>query len=194
MANQSWGTLANAPSYSSENTGIVLENSTTETDISPGANKEGFAFTVGRDCPALESGQVLRYTARGTISFLTSAEIVIGLFWGGYASGVALAKTASIKCPTAATNQMWNLEATSRLVSVGESGKILTHGVIDGVEADSALATSSGSTMMPQESATGGEATINTTVNKTLTLGAKWTAASTSNKIQIYQWLVEILN
>jgi hypothetical protein len=193
MANQTWEILANAPSYSSENTGTVYKESTTLTDVSPGGNTLGQAFTIGRDCPPLEAGTILRYTARGTYSNTGTPTIILGLYYGGVA-GVALAETIAIKTSSGVSNQSWALEATSRVISVGPTGKIITQGVVDGFEAVSAETTSVGSTMMPETTSTGGEATINTDESKILTIGAKWGASSASNLLTVYQWYVEILN
>lgn len=193
MANQSWETLANAPSYSSENVGTAYKESTTLTDISPGGNTAGQAFTVGRDCPPLEPGTIIRFNARGIFSNTATPTLIMGLYWGGVA-GVSIAETVAITTPSGVTTQSWNLEATSRVLSVGTSGKIITQGVVDGIESVSLTSTSAGSTLMPETTATGGEATINTSENKILTVGAKWGTSSASNTITCYQWIVEFLN
>lgn len=193
MANQTWVSMANAPSPSSEGAGSVLKNSTTLTDISPGSNLAAQAFTIGRDCPPLEAGTILRYTARGIFSTTTKPTLVLGLYWGAVA-GTVMAESVAITCAESVTNQAWSLEATSRVISVGTTGKILTQGVIFGIEAAGITTTSAGVTLFPAPTSTGGESTIDTSVQKILTIGAKWGTASESNSITCYQWYVETLN
>lgn len=191
MAFQTWETLINAYQTSGNSTGAAYKKSTTLTDISPGGNTAGQALTI----PAsfLVPGNILSYRAAGIFSTTSAPTIILGLYYGGVA-GVALAETVAITTVSGGANITWMLEATSRVVSTGTSGKILTQGSVVGVEAKSLAGTSAGTTMMPEESSTAGEATINTSESKILTVGAKWGTESESNTITCYQWLVEILN
>lgn len=192
MAFQTWITMINADSYSGENKGPTIKNTTESKDISPGENIAGQALTI----PAsfLVPGHLIRYSAVGIISTTGKPKIKMGLYYGGIASGVALV-SEEVEAVEGGSSNTWYLEATSRVIEVGTAGKMLTQGNVTGLEAKSAIGTSAGTTMLPSSSATGGEsASIETGVAKTITLGIKWGTASESNSITCYQWIVEILN
>jgi hypothetical protein len=195
MAFQSWVTMINADNYSGENKGSALKNSTTITDISPGANEAGKALTI----PAsyLSIGNIIRYTASGIYSVETGTKptLKLALYYGGAAAGVVLAETIEITTVESATNLSWMMEGMSRVTEVGTTGKLITQANVAGIEAKSLTAASASTTMMPEETATGGEsASIETGVAKTITLAAKWGTAKEANTIICYQWIVEILN
>lgn len=191
MAMQTWETLINAYQFSGTNKGTALKESTTLTDISPGANTAGQALTI----PAsyLQPGNILRYTAVGIFGTTGKPALKMGLYYGGVA-GTALAETIEVTCPETVTTQSWMLEAITRVSEVGTSGKCFTQGVARGIEAVSLATQTASTTMMPETTATGGEATIDTSVAKIITVGAKWGTSNAANTITCYQWLVEILN
>jgi hypothetical protein len=192
MAFQTWETLVNAYQYSGSNVGTVLENTETLTAISPGAETAGKQLVIPANY--LNVGSVIRYSATGIFSTTGTPTLILGIYYGGVA-GVVLAETIAITTPSGGANLSWALEAISRVKEVGSTGKIYTQGWCRGVEAKSLTSTTAGTTMMPEETSTGGEsASLNTGENKSIVLGAKWGTASTSNKITCYQWLVEILN
>lgn len=192
MAFQTWETLINAYQYSGSNVGAVLENSETKSAISPGAEEAGKALVIPANY--LNVGSIIRYSATGIFSTTGTPNLTLGLYYGGVA-GVILAESIAIKTPETASNISWALEAISRVKEVGTTGKIFTQGWIRGVEAKSLTSTTAGTTMMPEETSTGGEsASLNTGESKSIVLGALWGTKSASNKITCYQWLVEILN
>lgn len=190
MAFQTWETLINAYQTSGSSSGEVFKKFTSKKDITPGTNVAGQALTI----PAsfLVPGNILSYRASGIFSTTGTPSLTLGLYWGGVA-GTALAETIAVTAPTG-SNFSWILEASSRVISTGTSGKILTQGSVQGMEAKSTLSTSASTTMMPEESASGGEATIDTSTAKIITVGATWGTESESNSIQCFQWIVEILN
>lgn len=192
MAFQTWETLINAYQPSSTTTGTEFKEFTAAKDITPGTNLVGQALTI----PAsfLVPGNILAYRASGIFSSVSKAKLKLGLYWGGVA-GKVLAETLEVETPEPNTNNSWILEATSRVISVGTAGEVLTQGTVTGIEAKSLAGASASTTMMPEETSTGGKlAEFDTSVAKIVTVGATWGTSSASNKIQCFQWLVEILN
>lgn len=190
MAIQTWVQTANSGQPSGLGKGEVYKKSTTLTDVSPGGKEKG-PLTIPANY--LEVGKIIRCSASGIFSTTSKPTLVLGIYWGGV-TGVALCETIAITSVETAANISWLMEAQSTVLSLGTSGKIITQGQVVGVEAKSLTSTSAGTTLMPEETATGGEATINTVESKILTIGAKWGTESESNALTCYQFSVEFLN
>jgi hypothetical protein len=189
MANQTFVQCANAGQISGIGKGAVYKKSTTLADVSPG----GTTGAVVVPANYLEVGKIIRFTACGIYSNTSAPKLIFGLYYGGVA-GTALAETIEVTTPSGVTNQSWGMEATSIVQSIGPSGKIITQGNVTGIESVSLTTASASTTLMPEITSTGGEATINTEEAKILTVGAKWLTESESNALTCYQFLVEFLN
>lgn len=183
MPNTSWESLANSGTYSQINTGSAYSNSTSLTDVSPGGNVAGQAFVL----PAsyLYTGLQLRVGARGVYSTTGTPNITLGVYYGGVA-GTALA-TATFAASANASNAVWTLGADIRCDATGTSATLRTLGSISGVAG-------SGPTMLPQTAGGGGAVTIASGASNILTIGAQWGTPSSSNTLQVLEFLVEQLN
>lgn len=179
MSNLSFLQLLNANGYSQLNLGTALANSTSLTDISPGANTAGQAFQFNAD--TLQVGQSFIIRANGIVSTTGTPNLTLGLYYGGVA-GVALATTGAIATASGLSNQTWKLEADLRVDGVGTSGAIRTIGSVSGAYSSPAL--------MPASSSSANSVTVDTSSTKLLTLGAIWGTASASNSIQVAQFYV----
>lgn len=177
--------LANAGQTNQTSTGSALASSSSLTDISPGGNTLGQAFQINAD--VLQPGTMLRYRANGIYSTTGTPTLLLGLYWGGIA-GTALAVTAATTTASGVSNGTWILDATTRVISTGTSGTAVTIGSVLGI-----AATSANPTLMPATSSNGGQATIDTSTNKIVTVGAQWGTPSSSNTITCYQFAIEIL-
>jgi hypothetical protein len=173
--------------------GVAYKSLKAIKDISPGAAVAGEAATI----PAgyLLPGSIIRYTARGWYSTKVTTEptFIMGLYWGGVA-GKALAVTGTNKASaTAAVELPWTLEATTRIISVGEKGKAITQGTLIGFGA--LASTAAGQTIQhlpaskPQT-----EVEINTATANIITLGGTWGEESAENTLTVTMWLVELQN
>lgn len=183
MPIQTWETLANSLTTSQTTTGAALASSTSLTDISPGGNTAGQAFTI----PAgfMYVGQQWRFSANGIYSTTGTPTLLLGLYYGGV-GGTALCATAATTTGSGVANGVWRLSADARVSAVGTSGTILTIGAVSGVGTSPVL--------MPATSSTGGAATINTSTSNLLTVGGQWGTSSASNTIICYQFLCELLS
>jgi hypothetical protein len=182
LTNTSWEQLINDGMYGQENAGSVLSNSTALTDITGGGNTPGQALLI----PAsyFVPGQQFSIRARGIASTTGTPNLTLGIYLGGVA-GVALAASTFATSANMA-NQTWSISADVRIMTTGTGGSVQTLGSISGLS--TALA------MLPATSASGGSAGVNTGQANILTVGAQWGAASTSNSIQLFQFLVEQMN
>lgn len=190
MATPTWITLANANQTSQTTTGAAYATSASLTDVSPGANTLGQAFQIQSE--QLYPGQMLRFTAAGIYSVTSSPTLAFGVFYGGVA-GVTLASTAAVTTTSGASNAIWLLSATSRVLTAGTSGTAVTSGIIQGLPSPIASGSVNISTLMPATSSTGGQATIDTSIAKIITVGAQWGTNSSLNTLTCYQWAVEYL-
>src|SRR5579884_2340764 len=93
VTNMTWDILLNAYEYSPLNLGTALTNSTTLTDISPGAANAGQAFVV--KASNLKVGMQFRVRAAGIVSTTGTPNLTTGLYWGGTA-GTALGTTGAL--------------------------------------------------------------------------------------------------
>lgn len=193
MAMQTWETLVNAYQTSGASSGAAYNTSETLTDISPGGKEPGQALTIAGSF--LVPGNILRYTAAGVFSTAAASKplITVGLYYGGVA-GTALA-SIKLETPEGVTNVPWRMEATSRVVSAGKTGKLMTQGLVYGlVTPKQSEKVSASLSHMPETASGGNEVAVETGVANILTVGAKWGTNSASNTITCFQWLVEILN
>jgi hypothetical protein len=185
-ASPSYALLMN-PGQTSNTAGTPYASSTSITDVSGGANVAGEAFTIPANF--MQTGQVWRWTAAGIYSTTGTPNLTLGVYLGGVA-GTALAAAIAVTTPSSVTNVAWFLQAISRVTATGTSGTVLTQGFLLGVEATSAITTSAGVTMLADS---GGSSTQNTSVANIVTVGATWSASSSSNTLTCEHFLAELL-
>src|SRR5947209_6004340 len=183
MSNNTWTSLLNTNQFSQVNVGTALANSVAATDVSPGANTAGQAFTF----PAsyLRVGQQYRVTATGIISNTGTPNLTLGIYYGG-AAGTALATTGALATLTGLSNALWKLSAELRVDAEGTSGAIRTLGTCVGPF--------SGTVFLPATSSSGNSVTVDTSAAKILTVGATFGTASASNSLQVITYTIERLN
>lgn len=175
MGAQDWTSpLAVAPAYDAG----AYANSAALTDVSPVPQVVIRAGT-------LQTGDRIKIRGRGKFSNTGTPTLKLGLYLGGVA-GVDLASTGAITTITAAVNWPFEIEAEIICRGVGTvgafatTGKVWMPGTLTQAQLpywldDVAFATVAG----------------DTTVDKTITLGAQWGAASASNTLTVVQWSVE---
>jgi hypothetical protein len=183
MTNATWESLANANHYSLLNTGVAYNTSTATTDISPGGNNAGQAFTFPG--AYLQTGQYFRVRAIGIISNTSTPTLNLGVYWGGVAT-TALCTTGTVTTVSSLSNSFWKLETDIRVVTPGTNGNVLAVGSVGGIYA--------ATTYMPASSSSGNLVTLNTSPASILTIGAAWGTNSVSNSIQVTMFTVERLN
>lgn len=173
----------NAGGTSQNSTGSQLSASSALTDVSPGANTLGQACTFPPSF--LQPGTELHVRANGIFTAASAPTLTLGVYWGAIA-GTALAVTAATTVNNA-TNGIWILDALCRVATTGTSGTILTIGWVLGI-----AATASTPVLMPATTSTGGSATVDTSTQKILTIGAQYGTAG-SNTLTCYNFLVHLL-
>lgn len=174
MAQQGWtAPLGPTPGYDATayNTSITL------TDVSPVPQ-----FTINAGTAYV--GKAWRVHGMAKFSNTLTPTLLNGIYWGGVA-GVKLCATAATTTTTAATNWQIQIEALIVCRSTGTAGTLLASGNVR-------LGTSlTAATYIPMDSIAPAVATVDTTTNKTLTWGAKWSASSASNTLTVMQWTIE---
>lgn len=155
-------------------------NYTTAVDISP-------APQIVLPANLLDIGQVLRLTAFGVFSTTGTPTLQTGFYFGGAASGVALATTAAVATGSGVANVPFRLEYEGRIRSTGTAGTIMGNGYEYRGTTVSAWAV----TPIPVTALA--NVTIDTTTAKTITVGAGWGSASSSNTITCHHLSVELI-
>jgi len=150
--------------------GAAYNTSVTLTDVSRAPQKQFAAMQ-------LEEGTELELSAHGLFSNTGTPTLLLGFYYGGVA-GVALAATSAITTTTGAASWPWRLYYRGRVRATGTSGSINGDGYI--MLGTSLLAF----TVRPiPETLAARTVTIDTTIVKTLTVGAQWGTSSASNTL-----------
>jgi hypothetical protein len=173
MAEQYWMNLL--PQFPVAN-GTALANTTTLTDISPGAAVAG--NVVDTRTVVLTPGTKIHLKASGFFSTTTGPpNILLGFYYGGVA-GVALAASSAFATTASLTNVQWAMEYWGTIFTTGTAGSIQGKGYLDLATSLTAL------THRPiPETANQSTVAIDTSVVKSFTVGAQWGTASPSNTI-----------
>lgn len=179
--NATWEALINNAQTSQTQTGPPLANSVTLTDVTPGANVAGQAFTI----PAsyLHVGQQYRVAASGIVSTTGTPTLSLGVYFGGVA-GVAVATTGAVATISGLSSAAWVLDAMLRVEQEGPNGQVRAIGHISGIYPSATMLSA----------AAGAAVTVNTSAPQILTIGAQWGTASASNSLQVLMFTVERLN
>lgn len=169
--------------------GTAVANTTTETIIFPDT-------TVFANY--MQDGRCLRYTAYGQYSTTGTPTLIFALRWGGVA-GTVLATTAACTTPSGVTAAMFRIEVLIQTRSNGATGTIMANGEVSLYAAVAGtVASATGEALVTPMTAGGvvtpAAVTVDLTVDKALSLTAKWSAASASDTLTGLNQLVESLN
>lgn len=147
-------------------------------------------FTAARDIPVgdattvfptlygqqLGQGTMIDIEAWGVASNTATPTLILGVYYG-LVAGTALAVSTAKTTTTAMSNWEWHLWYTGRVVAHGTSGSIIGSGYWR-------LPTSlTAWTEFRLPETAPAAVTIDTTVNKSVSIGATWSASSASNSI-----------
>jgi len=150
--------------------GTSYNTSVTLTDVSRAPQKQ---FAAAQ----LTEGTELELVAQGFFSNTGTPTLLLGFYYGGVA-GVALGATSAITTTTTLTGVPWIMRWSGRVRSTGTSGSILGQGVLYLGTALTAF------TVRPfPETLAARTVTIDTTIVKTITVGAQWGTNSASNTL-----------
>ena len=150
--------------------GTAYNTSVTLTDVSRAPQKQFAAYSF-------EEGVEIELRAWGQFSTTGTPTLLLGFYYGGVA-GVALGATAATTTGSGAAAWPWILEYHGRIRVVGTSGSIVGQGRL-------ALGTSLTAFSMVALPATAAArtVTVDTTIVKTITVGAQWGTSSASNTL-----------
>lgn len=170
MASQDWAEIL-GPRHSaigaSYNTSVAL------TDVGPGG------ITNPKICPAgkLQVGSYLELDASGTYQVnATTPTLLLGFYWGLVAGALPLiASTARAVTNSATVNWPWTIHYEGEVMATGTSGSIEGHGWY---EVGTSL-TAVTKIQLPETAAAA--VTIDTTINKFISVGAQWGTSAAGN-------------
>lgn len=161
--------------------GAALASSTTLTDVSP---------TPAIKLPAniLEPGTEIELYAEGQFSNTSTPTLLLGFYYGGVA-GTALAASSAITTTTGATAWPWQLTWRGTVRSSGTSGSIQGQGRLY-------LGTSlvAVTTRFIPETLAARTVTIDTSVEKSITVGAQWGTSNASNTLTCTNISVQLIS
>jgi hypothetical protein len=172
--------------------GSAYSTSTTLTTISP--------LTGGGYCPAnfwLPSygiSKSLLVKASGVVSTTSNPNLTLAIY-GDTAqntpSGTPFATTGVVAAPTTVTNIPWELDCVISNVTTGSSGTFLAMGIVKFYTASTTIQSEriSSSTANPNTAMT-----LSTLSAYYIELAATWGTNSSSNSIQVYEYMVLGLN
>lgn len=167
--------------------GAALSNSAVATDISPAPQ-----FTFGAD-GIDANGTVIRTYSAGRLTTPGAAvpTLVLGLYWNGVA-GLALAANAAVAPVISAAAWLWSMETFTVIRTVGVSGTFnaWTTGKL---WLPATVSTSQAAYHLPG-TAPAAVTTGDTTVTRTLTVGATWGSAVAGTTVQCDQFIVDVKN
>lgn len=169
MAFQSW--VFSWPPYSIADA-AAYNTSTTLTDVTP----VGGAIKIPANL--LQPGTEIEIMADGQFSNTGTPTLLIGSYWGGVA-GVALAASAAITTITAATAWSWQYWYRGTVRAIGTAGSIQGQGRL---YMPASLTQFQAPYAVPA-SAAARTVAIDTTIEKSVTIGAQWSASSASNTL-----------
>lgn len=153
----------------STSSSTAVANTTSETN-----------FSVTATLPAVKInrvGRAFRVTARGILSFVSSATIVFKLKLGT----TSILVYPSLGAGTTQTNLPWGFSAIIHTKATGASGSVRVSGSTMGLSGRSG-------TMPPTA-----DVTVDLTAGGAVTVSAQWSAASASNTVQLDHLILEDL-
>ena len=160
--------------------GVAYVSSVTLTDVSPGA----LANPIELPGSTLMVGTRIVIDAWGTYSNITAAPtLLIGAYYGGIA-GIALAASGAFTTTITAAGWIWQYHYQGVVQATGTSGKIIGSGHMRFPVSLTAW------TEIPIPVTTPAQVTIDTTIQKAITIGAQWGTSSASNTLTCIDCLV----
>lgn len=132
----------------------------------------------------LQERSIIELIAEGTLSATGTPTILIGFYWGGIA-GISLANNVAIATGTNPAAWRWRLEYEGVVRTAGPTGTIIGGGTL-------LLGTSlTVFSVIPISGIAQATVTIDTTVAKSLTVGAQWGTANAANLITCNKFLIK---
>lgn len=162
--------------------GTAYHTSTTLTDVGP---------TPQVQLPGgiLEIGSRLEFYAFGRYSTTGTPTLTLGIYTGtigqAIGSGVALCTSAALTTVSGAANRSWRIEGHAQVRTAGTSGSVLAFGELSNI-------TTGGTDMMPASAPAA--ATVDTTVNRYIAVGATWGTSSASNTLTVHYFGCRLVN
>lgn len=165
-----------------DGTSIAQNTFTAAKDIPVGDAATAFPTIFGGQ---LNQGSLINVQGWGVMSNTATPTVILGLYWGGVA-GVALAISTAKTTTTAMANWEFEFKWHGRVIATGTSGSIIGRG-------SWRLPTSlTAWTEFGWPETAPAAVTVDTTVNKILSLGATWSASSASNSLTLHDMEVLI--
>lgn len=153
--------------------GASYNTSVTLTDISPGGATDPLWFPGGE---FLKVGTKIELDAWGTYAVSGTTPTLLLGFYYGTVSGVALGATSAVAVTNSATvNWKWRLHLDCVIQATGTSGKISCDGYSEVATSLTAVTRRN----MPEVA--WAQVTIDTTVQKALTVGGQWGTSAAAN-------------
>jgi len=163
-------------------TSVAQNTFTAARDIPVGENVTAFKTIPGG---SLEPGSTIQVEAWGVASNTGTPTLILGVYHG-LVAGTALVVSPAKTTTTAMSNWEWHLIYTARVVTIGTTGSIIGSGFWR-------LPTSlTAWTEFRLPETAPAAVTIDTTVDKKISIGATWSASSASNTITCHECLVEV--
>lgn len=169
MASQLW-TASLGPLH--DVAGTAYNTSVTLTDVSPGGSTNPVVNPGG----TLQPGSIIDVQAWGTFSNTATPTLILGVYYGAVA-GVALVASTAVTTTTAATNWSWYLKYVGRVTAVGTAGTIMGAGEVHFPTSLTAFT----ARRLPETAQAA--VTIDTTVQKAITIGAQWGTSNAANTL-----------
>lgn len=165
---------------------VAQNNFTSAKDLPIGENSD-LPLIYGR---TLQAGSRITIDASGIASNTATPTLILGVYWGGVA-GTALAVSTAKTTTTAMTNWQWDLHLIVRVLTVGPLSTSSSMMPINGYWRLPTSLTAWTEIRLP-ETAPASVTSLDTSVNKVISVGATWSAASASNTITCHDMRVTI--
>lgn len=162
--------------------GAAYASSTTLTDVSP-------APALKLPANVLEPGSEIELYAEGHFSNTATPTLLLGFYLGGVA-GVAIAASTAITTVTGATSWAFNMRYRGTVRAIGTAGSIQGQGAL---YMPASLTQFQAPYAIPATLAAR-TVTIDTSVEKTITVGAQWGTSSASNTLTCTNISVQLIS
>jgi len=159
--------------------GVAVANTVTETIMFPNITVPG---------NYLQDGRTLSIRAQGSHSTTATPTLIFRLRWGGVA-GTVIALSPTFTTGSAVAANLWEVDLILQVRSNGATGTVVVIG----------NATVQGATVPAQLMCVGGSltpaaTTVDLTADTSLSITATWSAASASNTLTGFSYIVQSLN
>jgi predicted RecA/RadA family phage recombinase len=175
--------------------GSALANSTVLTDINP---PTGVAYCPANFwLPSYGVSKSLLVKAYGVLSTTATPTLTMAIYGDtaqGTPSGTPLATTGAVTMSSGVTNVPWSLEVVISNVTTGSSGTFLSDGIFIVYNAVTTATAWGGYRCSSSTANPNTASTLSTQSAYYIELAAAWGAASSSNTITCYSYVVLGLN